>query len=259
MTESLDDYVIAVSADALYSGRRIDATKSEVLIHGIPLQEYTYDESARASVREQLSIGSEEVVIGTVANFLPAKDYRNLITALAMLHGTGVDFSFVSVGHGPLMESMKQLADEVGLTPKMHFLGLQSNVARILSGLDVFALGSREEGLPIAVMEALACGIPIVATRVCMLPTQLQDLPCAILVEPRNPDQLASALSKVVTDGALRRSMSQAARIESTRFSHVRSTARLEEIYSRLVEASEPKRRGLRGAATKPPIDWSTE
>ena len=139
----------------------------------------------------------------------------DLLNAAAAIHSQGMGMSFDLVG-GPLVpDELEQLREQI-LASKMedyvrlHSLTYGKEKVDLLQNADIFVYPSYFEGMPMAVLEAMACGLPIVATRVGGLPDLIQDGVNGILVEPREPEQLASALCKLATDHELRASMGKA-------------------------------------------------
>src|SRR4029079_7132078 len=123
--------------------------------------------------------------------------YPNLLAAARLLIDRGVRFRIVAVGQGPLEADITRLRDELGLRDHVELLGFRPDAVDVMAACDAFTLASAWEGLPVAVMEALALGLPIVATAVGGVPERL-DSTCAVLVPPGDPVALADGLAAVI-------------------------------------------------------------
>lgn len=141
-------------------------------------------------------------VIGSVGCLEARKDYGTLLEALAGLHARGLRFRVALVGDGRERPALEQQARVLGLAGCVHFLGERPDVERLLPEFDVFVLSSREEGIPNALLEAMAAGRAAVATAVGGTPEILEDGETGWLVPPRAPAALAAALAAALDDPA---------------------------------------------------------
>jgi glycosyltransferase involved in cell wall biosynthesis len=230
LTLPLDDADLAVSSDVRATVRPRLRSHIEVVVHGIALEE-ARGAAARAETRAELGLGDEDVAIGTVANFRAQKNYPNLFEAAEILRGRGVPFRLVAVGQGPLEEEMRALHSRMGLDDVVSLLGYRDDAVRVMSACDVFTLASDHEGIPVAVMEALALGLPVVATRVGGVSEAITDDVEGVLVPPRSPEMLADAWQRVVTDAALRARLAAAAARRAPAFDVRTAVRRIEDVY----------------------------
>ena len=199
-----NDRVWAVSDEVLHSmSRGAGSTRCEVMLHGIDPADAHRGPESRAEARRRLGVNGTDLVIGTVGNLAPKKDQRTLIAAFGRLVGQVPDARLVIVGTGPLEHALKHQVADLGLTVRVSFLGMRTDVPRLLPGFDIFALPSRHEGLSIAVLEAMAAGVPVVCSRIGGLP-QLVAPDHGILVPPRDPDGLARELIELSSDQGTR-------------------------------------------------------
>ena len=152
--------------------------------------------------RETLGAVNGETLIGSVGCLEARKDYGTLLEALAKLQGGASKFRAALVGGGSARASLEAHARTLGLEGRLRFLGERPDVERLLSAMDVFVLSSREEGIPNALLEAMAAGRPSVATAVGGTPEVLEDGATGWLVPPGDPDALAAALAQVLADPA---------------------------------------------------------
>lgn len=206
----------------------------EVLIHGIDTDAVPADPDARVRLRTELGIADDEVLSLTVANLRRNKDYPNLMRAARIAVAAEPRLRFAAVGQGPLADEVRGLRSELGLGDRFQLLGFRRDVHELMAAADIFTLGSAHEGLPVAVMEAFAAGLPVVATQVGGLPHQVRDGHEGLLVPPGDSEALASALVRVAGDDALRAQMAQAARARANDYDIRSAVAAQEEVYAEL-------------------------
>jgi len=235
LTGRMDDKRWAVSHEVKRSMWSPLATRTGVLRHGIDLGAAPPPPSSRAEIRRSLGIANDAPVVICVANLRKEKDYPNLMRAAATVLESHPDAVFLAVGQGPLETELAALHTRMGLGDRFRFLGYREDVRALLSAADVFALGSLQEGLPVAIMEALHQGLPIVATDVGGVGEAVTDGVNGFLVAPSDSGALASALIAVLEDPELRHRLGVASRTRAAEFD-IRQTVALEEdVYKRLV------------------------
>jgi glycosyltransferase involved in cell wall biosynthesis len=234
-----NDHVFAVSdevrASVRYPGplRALPMPPVETLHHG--LDQAAVAGWGGAGVRAELGIPPEAPVVGNVANFKAAKDHPTLLRAAARVREAIPEVRFLLIGQGPLEPESRRLAADLGLDGTVVFTGFRTDAQRLLAGLDVFALSSTYEGLPIALIEAMALGRPAVATRVGGVPEVLADGVQGLLVPPRDPDALADGLLKLLGDPELRARMGAAGRERAAHFDIRKAVRRMEQVYTELL------------------------
>lgn len=202
----------------------------EVVIHGVDV-EAVAALADREGMRRELGIGPDELVVGTVANLRGPKAYPDLLAAARRVLDERPDVRFVAVGQGPLEDQIRRLHAELGLDDRFLLLGYRTDAVRVLSGYDIFCLASHHEGLPVALMEALVIGMPIVATAVGGVAEVVSDGEEGVLVPPAQPDRLADALLDLARDPHRRAAMATAARDRGVALSVDASVRRNEAIY----------------------------
>jgi glycosyltransferase involved in cell wall biosynthesis len=183
------------------------------------------------SLRDELGLGDDTLLIGAIGNVRSPKAYDVLLRAAHILLGRSPRFHFVIAGDcsGSLGQQMSELARELGIARSVTFLGLRSDVARILNALDVFALSSTTEGFSIACIEAMACGVPVVATR-SGGPEQLLGNGAGVLVPTRDPAALARGIEQVASSPEF------AASLVATALNRVRDEYSLTRMLSRYAD-----------------------
>lgn len=193
------------------------------------------DTGLRADVIDELGIPRGAPIVGTVANFKPHKGHRYLIEAAARVRRSVPDVRFVLVGHGPLEDEVRRRATELGLDGTVVFAGYREDASRLAGAFDVFALSSLYEGLPIALLEAMALGCPPVVPAVGGLPEVVDDGVNGLLVPPAQPQALADAITAILRDGELRERLGGAAGRRARDFDIRTAVRRTEQVYEELL------------------------
>ena len=239
------DAFIAVSKEdrrKMLEVERVDASRVRVIPNGIPPFP-TQSADVRAEVRAELGIPEDAPVIGTVSVLRPQKALSVLIRAAALLATEFRDLHVLIVGDGPERDVLPALIRERGLEETVRLLGVRSDVPRILAALDLTVLSSDYEGSPLAVMEYMAAGKPVVATRVGGLPDMVEDGVEGLLVERRSPQELAGAVAALLRDPARRDEMGARARERQRRdFDFGAMVRRVETLYEGLFAATDRAR-----------------
>lgn len=233
LTAGLDDAHWAVSRqvrDTIWPWLR---SGYEVLIHGIDTAGVARDPGTRDRVRHELGLEPSAVVGITVANLRRQKDYPNLLRAAKMALEANPALTLLAVGQGPLADDIAALHAELGLGERFRLLGFRRDVHDLMAASDFFVIGSAHEGLPVAIMEAYAAGLPVVATAVGGVPDAVTP-ETGILVPPRDHERLAEAILALAADPARRATMAKAARSASTSYDITNAVAEQERTYRRL-------------------------
>lgn len=233
VTMPLDDAVFAVSNEARSSMSQRLRQRCVALPHGIDVAAVRDLRTGRAVVREELGLDKSTFVVGTVANYREQKDYPNLLRAAAEWRDGGSPVHLVAIGQGPLEEAIRRLRDDLGLADVVTLLGYRSDATRLMAGFDVFTLASTWEGLPVALMDALALGLPIAATRVGGIAETLK-ADDALLVPPSDHVALANAWECLRTDAGLRRRLADKSAARGDQFDIARVVAQYESCYRTL-------------------------
>jgi glycosyltransferase involved in cell wall biosynthesis len=201
---------IAVSeedARRMTSIEHIEARMIEVVPNGIPpLPEPAGD------VRAELGIPADAFVVGAVTVFRPQKALEVMIGAAAQAAESVPGLHVLLAGDGPDRARVEAQVQSLGLAGRVHIPGARRDVSDVLAALDVFALSSDFEGSPLAVIEAMSAGKPIVATRVGGVPDLLAGGRAGVLVPPRDEAALARAIVDLAGDAGLRERLGAAAR-----------------------------------------------
>ncbi|NHM28354.1 glycosyltransferase family 4 protein [Desulfofundulus sp. TPOSR] len=165
----------------------------------------------RLAVLRSLGLPPLGQLVGTIARLAPQKGVSYFLQAAAILC-RDYQVNFVVVGDGPLREALEQQGRALGLSGRLFFTGERRDIPRILAAMDIFVLPSITEGLPLTILEAMAAGKPVVATRVGGLPEAVIDGETGFLVPPRNPQALARALVRLLSERRKAEEMGQKGR-----------------------------------------------
>lgn len=168
--------------------------------------------SEKDGMRQALGIPRDAPIIGTIGRLVWEKDYHSLLRAFRAVRSACEEgVHLVIVGDGPERSALEAAATELEIRNAVHFVGLRSDVGRWHLLFDIFAMTSVSEGLPLALLEAMAAGRPIVATRVGGIPTALAHGSAGILLEPRDTTAMIEALSSLVQSPTERERLGHAA------------------------------------------------
>ncbi len=201
----------------------------EVIHNGIAIRPLP-DAGTRAGFRARLSVDDSTLVVGTIARLDPVKDLGTLIEATALIRTTR-PVRLVIVGDGQERAALERLVAERGLASDVSFLGHRDDARDWLAGCDLFVNCSISEGVSLTILEAMAAGLPVIATRVGGTP-EVVTPDCGVLVPPRAPRAIADALAQSGQDASLRASFGAAARRRAeTSFSLDRMIRRYRDVY----------------------------
>lgn len=231
MTAALDDATIAVSQETFDSMSARAQRHTQVLAHGVAVGALSELKAERDAVRAEFGFDAATVVAGTVANYHPKKDWPNLLRTARVLADREAPVRFLAVGQGPLEAEVHALHRELELDGIVTLTGYRADAARLMAGADLFVLASRYEGLPVAVMEACALGLPLVTTAVGGLPDEFTDGVDARMVPSGDAVALADAIDAVAADFELRVQLGRAAAGRAADFDVRRAVSRIEQIY----------------------------
>ncbi|RPH46479.1 MAG: glycosyltransferase [Burkholderiales bacterium] len=195
------------------------------------------DAATRDAARAREGLSPDAFVVLCVASLSPIKRHEDLIAGFATLHAAQPNARLLLAGDGPLADALAAQATALGLGDAVRFLGVRDDVGGLLSAADVFVLASDSEGMSNAILEAQACGLPVVATRVGGNPQLVAEGAEGFLVPARDPAGLARALA-ACGDPAWRQSAGRRARARIEREHSIPAmAARYDELYRSLLEA----------------------
>ena len=238
------DGLVAVAPDVktsiLAAMPRIPAGRIAVIPNGVDTRRYrqTVD---RAGVRRMLGLDARARLIAVVATLKEQKGHRYLIEAAARVVGRCPDAHFLLIGDGELRHALSSQVKALGLENHVHLLGTRHDVPDLLAACDLFALPSLWEGLAMALVEAMAAGLPVVATNVSGTRQVVVDGATGLLVPPADTEQLVAALVTLLEDPARAREMGAAGRerVESL-FSATKQAADYLSLFGREITMPSP-------------------
>jgi glycosyltransferase involved in cell wall biosynthesis len=172
--------------------------------NGIDTGQFKIPPKEREAVRRELGLAPGEVAVGSMGELTEQKGYRYLLEAVPGILKSNPAVKFFIAGEGELKKTLLVLRDELGLNSRVSFLGFRDDVPRLLAAFDIFVLPSLWEGLPVALIEAMAAGKPIVATDVDGNCEVIGRDEAGLAVESRDPGGLARALIQLIDDPGLR-------------------------------------------------------
>lgn len=218
------DVVIAVSRAV---ARQVERQNPVVVYSGVDAGEgcYAVDSKARDSV-----------VVGAACRLVDIKGLADLIEAMALLSPDFSNLRLEIAGEGPERENLEEQARRLGLMQRIRFLGWQREMGPVFRSWDIFAMPSLTEGFPMAALEAMAQGLPVVATSVGGLPELVEEGATGYLVPPSDAEALARGLRTLIVDTKRRQEMGMAGcRRAHEQFSVDRMVAQVAAIYRSLL------------------------
>ncbi|HNW60206.1 MAG TPA: glycosyltransferase family 4 protein [bacterium] len=232
------DRVIAVSEE-VRSQCRVGFLRQRsipVIANGVALPPPLPQDWQR-SMPHQLGCSPAALILGCVARLAPEKGHLHLLQAFAGLtRRLPRPLELLLIGDGPERPSLQQRCRELGIAGQVHFLGHRAEVPSLLPELDLFILPSLGEGVPLALLEAMAAGLPAIATAVGGVPEVLDSGRAGLLVPPGDSAALAAAIESLATDAALRRTLGQCGRDRIVAaYSRAAMCARYEKEYAPLI------------------------
>jgi len=230
--------VICVSDDLLEAclAAGVPAGNCVLLENGIDAEEYRRRlDPAEAKAELGFPVGG--ILIGAVGRLEKEKAFDVLVCSLADLAAKGLDARLVIVGEGGDRARLESLADELGVRDRVRLPGWQTDVRAYFEAMDIFALSSLREGLPNVLLEAMALGVPAVATRVNGIPRVIRDGRNGLLVNAGDRDGMTAALLGLARNPGLQAVLREAGRrTVETRYSFATRMERLQHLYDDLLK-----------------------
>lgn len=198
------------------------ADRVHVIRNGIDCDRFRPDPDSRQRLCAELGLDEQTPLVGIVAALRPEKNHAMLLEVASQLRSLTPPIHWLIVGDGPEREGLENLAGRLGVGEQVHFLGTRADTERILPALDLFTLCSLNEASPVSILEALSCGVPVVATDVGSVKESILEGKTGRLVPAGDPRAMAVAVEQLLEQPELRRQMGQAGR------SHVQQTGSLD-------------------------------
>jgi glycosyltransferase involved in cell wall biosynthesis len=209
------DRIFAVSDDARESIRRthiISANKLFTVPNGINLERFQPDSNHAAELRATLGIPPDSIVFGNIGRLNEMKRPDILVKVFAKLISDFPDIRLLMVGDGPLMSELRNQTVNLNIAHRVHFAGFQRNPELYLRALDIFVLTSRMEGMPLAVIEAQASGVPVIASNVGGLAEMSNKGRSMLLYAFNDVNTLLDYMRRMILDVQFRQALAEAGR-----------------------------------------------
>jgi glycosyltransferase involved in cell wall biosynthesis len=217
----------------------LPARRIAVIANGVDLRRF--QAISASGVRAEFKVAPDQLLLAVVGRLHPQKGHADLLPILANLRKrSNAHFKCLFVGDGDLRGKLQARVTELGLSDVVVFTGLRSDVPRLLAGIDILVMPSRWEGLPIALLEAMACSKPAVATAVGGVPDVIQDCINGRLVNAGDAAALQQALLDMLESEADRRRLGERARIDVLeRHDVARTASGYDTLYRRALQLGD--------------------
>ena len=186
--------------------------KVHVVRNGVDCGRFVPDQQARVSVRDEFGLDPEAPLVGIVAALRSEKNHVMLVRAAAELREQYPDAHWLIIGDGPTRDAIETLSAELGTDDRVHLLGTRHDTPRLIAALDVFTLCSLNEASPVSILEALACGVPCVATDVGSISESVREGVTGHLIPSEDVGAMTTAIAGLLGCPSRRTSMGTAGR-----------------------------------------------
>jgi glycosyltransferase involved in cell wall biosynthesis len=234
---------IAVSQDGMrirMTRERVPAAKIVHIPNGVPVDDPAPRPQAEARARGRAAFGlrADQPVLGTVGRVVEAKGYPHLREAVVALKRELPDLHWLQVGTGDALTDLRRRASRAGMAGAITFAGTRADVADLLAAMDVFVMSSIREGLPMALLEAMAARRPLVVTSAGGMAEVIEDQVSGLVVPPADPAALAAAVSRLLRDRATAERLALAAHARvKDHYSIEAAARRIEAVYHQCLAA----------------------
>ncbi len=185
-------------ADYLEKEEGICPNKIKVIFNGVDVGKYESVKINTISKKRELGINEDNLIIGIVARLNKVKDHNNLLNAFRIVSQSIDEAKLLIIGDGELKQELINYSNKIGIDKKVIFLGNRRDIPELLKILDVFVLSSISEGLPLTILEAMAAGVPVIATNVGGNKEVVLHEETGLLVPERDSKELADAINIVL-------------------------------------------------------------
>ncbi|MGI6195861.1 MAG: glycosyltransferase family 4 protein [Eubacteriales bacterium] len=197
ITINQEDYEIAKSRFKLRNNGKVYYVPGV----GIDLKQYNFEnvDDIRAKLRNEICLGEDATLCISMGDLIPRKNYSVAISAIGQLKEKYPQLHYAICGKGPELENLTKLAQECGVSDRVHFLGFRTDIKDLLKAADVFLFTSLQEGLPRSTMEAMASGLPIACSRIRGNTDLIDEGKGGVLFDPENAEECAVSLDKLLS------------------------------------------------------------
>ncbi len=213
--------------------------KTRKIYSGIDIREFNRA-SRRKQVRKELGLRKDQIAIGQVSKLWEGKGHVDIIAACPDIFKELPNAKVFFIGDGPIQNKLNEIVLKNNLEDRIIFTGHHDDIPQITSALDIAVLASYYEGMGRVILEAMAAGLPVVATRVGGIVDLVVDQETGLLIAPHNPQQLADAVITLAKDPALRKSMGlQGKKRVDDRFSAATMVEQIDQVYQEVLAEHE--------------------
>ena len=200
---------------------------------GIDLKKFNVGYVDKGQKRKEIGVTLDDLVLLSVGELIPRKNHEIVIRAMSVLKQKGGlnHVEYVICGRGTYEADLKKLAEELGVAEHIHFLGYRNDISEICNCADIFIFMSHQEGLPVALMEAMACGLPVICSNI-RGNIDLIDDGVTGLISNNEPEKLAATINKMRNDTTLRDCLTSAELQKIKQFDLSKVEAEMEKIYA---------------------------
>lgn len=230
------DVLIAINKeDSCLAKKKMRAKKIQYIPGiGVNLDKFQFKSGNRERVRQELGVKPDEIMLLSVGELSKRKNHVSIIRGLAACKG--INIQYYIAGTGALKGQLEQVASKVNVSHRIHLLGYRQNISDLLSAADIFCFPSLQEGLPVALMEAMASGLPCIVSAIRGNEDLIVPDKGGYLFDLERPCQLTSAIEKLSHDPSLRKAMGEYNALFMQRFSRDVVIADMENIYNEAVQ-----------------------
>ena len=234
-TSRRTDLLLTINGEDHRRAKTFHAKRTE-LVNGVGIDLSRFAEATeqqKAQVRRELGLREGDIFAFTAGNLDPGKNQRTLLQAVKLLDDPRVHL--VLAGNGPLRGELEQLAGELGIADRIHFLGFRRDVYRLCSSADLFLFASRREGLSVSVMEAMACGLPIAASGIRGNTDLIDSGRGGFLLPPDDAKGFADAIRQILEEPQIRERMKRHNLEKIRRYSIEAVTEQMARLYESMM------------------------
>ena len=230
--------IVAVSKDIqnlLKKDLKLLPQKIKLIYNGIDISRFE-KKFAQEKLRKELNLSREDLILGNVGNLREVKDHHTLILSFSKVSPFFPQAKLLIIGEGELKPNLLNLRAELGLENKVLLLGHRDDIPSLLDLMDIFVLSSRLEGCSISILEAMASGKPVIATRVGGNPELVLEEKTGFLVPSAEPEKLAETIVQLLKDEKQRKKMGEEGKKRvKDKFSRESMVKNYEELYSQIL------------------------
>ena len=234
------DFFTTVSADLRdYFVKELSIPESaiQIVLNGVDVDRFN-PKNKNSLFMSILPIDFAGTILINVGRLVDAKDHQTLLKAMKRIVQNGHNVFLVLVGDGELRPVIEQQISQLGLNNCVKMLGMRTDVDKLLLGADIFVMSSKREGLPMVLLEAMSCGLPVVSTDVGGISEIIRDHENGFLVEARKPDLLAKAIEQILDNFEVGELLGkQARKIIIENYSLKASAKSYIQLYNRILSA----------------------